>query len=214
LESLYSRRYSAADALALAILYYSDPEPEVLNELIRAVAPLVGMVSLKEIGKTIHYNDLDTLRAGALVKAYELLSAQAVPLNSEGAFSAFLYRAARYAMIDVLRDSPHQTFEYEIAAIREQTTVPGPELAVEPGLWYNQVRELILNAFKEDCRFVGKEREACLLVARALLDYTDHNPLSIQFRYRLTKQKTKKLIQYTQIALRMAFYYVLEIDAS
>ena len=187
----------------------------ILQELLLQVAPLIGLVAKYEVRGHVPGETIETLMCDALEKIFEMIECGLcdLPADDPTTLKSFLYTAAKRAMIDTLRMSRQQMFDcWELCYEPHQTRLSS-YIDVENRLYLLQIREIAKSLFNHDLRFSGKEREACEYMAMCIMGFTKADPMSAQHRFRLTRGKTKKLLQLTQIRIKTAYYVVRELDA-
>ena len=196
---------------SLAEDYARTRDPEVLNDILLQLSPLVNTVVVVEIGDNVMGTTKEELKVDALSRLYEILFNGWYPLNHPQVFKNFMYRAAHRTMIDHLRKSMPQVFN-----CWKKCTQPYPEPSRPDDANYHiyaaQIRKMILELFESEIRFKGKDREACIFMARCLLGFARSNPLIARAKYTLTTRRCEYLLGYVRLMIKRISYWFKEFD--
>lgn len=215
MENQFEGHYDSALACGLGESYQNGNKGDrsLMQELLLQVAPLVGIVSKSTIGSATLNENIDVLRSDALTSCFFLFEAGEVPTGTSKVFTYFLYTKIRWSFVDSIRRNREQVFDlWKIS--EEPTTVVGRTYSdVESEIYIEQVKRMVKSILDHDIRHTGKDKEACKYIAMCLLGFFTHDPMSAQFRFRLSRHRTKQLVQYTQILVKSTSYAVRDLDA-
>lgn len=202
--------------LALSLCEYHNGhkgDRELLNELLLQTAPLVGIVTKVEIGRSTLDEDIEVLQGEALEACYWLFESGEVPTVTSKAFTNFLYTKIRWSLIDSIRRSREQIFDYWKISEEPGSKYGKTYEELESEIYIEQVKKIVRSILDHDIRHTGKDKEACKYIALCLLGFLNHDPMSAQFRFKLSRARTSQLIQYTQILVKTTSYAVRDMDA-
>lgn len=215
-HSLFEGYYDADLAFDLYKAYKeSSSDKHLLNELLHQFGLLVGKVFLVEFGTSIEDFDKDVLLSEALEHLY-LVVANNDPISSPSAvsFMNYMWRAAKNSMLQGIRKLHHQEFDFwKVCSEPHQSSLPTYKNA-ESSIYIQQLRKMAFRIFVADLRFVGREQEACIFMARCIMYPSGINPTAAAAMYKLSKQKTRYLFQYTKYLLQRSIFLVEEVEIS
>lgn len=195
-----------------------EHKPAVLDELIRQLAPLVGIVFRFEIDPTLCYDDYAILKAEALESLYFLIteSCAAIPTDSPRVFTAYMWTTIKRSMMTSIRGTQSQIFDVWLMC---HDTERNPNTGhidrhedAEIRLYLDQFHDLVLSTAINDIRFTGKEREACILIGKCLLGLSDLHPMAARVYYKLSKNRASFLVSYMEHLLKQASYSIRQIE--
>jgi DNA-directed RNA polymerase specialized sigma24 family protein len=186
----------------------SNGDRELLDELLRQLAPLAGIVAKLEMGRHLVGTSIDSLCCDALEKAYKLFEDGEVPTDSARVFTSFMYTSMKRAMIDSLRESNTEIFDYGYQCKEPPLGELPTHRNVDSRLQLEQIKDIVRAIFAHDCRYVGKELCACKFMALCELGLLRADPMTAQYKFRLTRSKAKILHQYTKILVKTSLYAV------
>lgn len=186
-------------------------DQELLHELLIQISPLVGMVSKLEVSRHIAGESRDSLCVDALAHVWELFESSSIPTDHIRQFTSFLYTTIKRTMIDSLRDCALQVFDFgaecEDPPYGELPTYKQVDARVQLG----QIKLLVKAIFDHDCRFVGKERQACKFMVLCQLGMLNQDPMAAQHRFKLTKLRAKQLHAYARIQVKSLLYLLKDM---
>ena len=214
---LFKGEYDAFLCCSLADEYLngSSDDDELLNELMVQLAPLVGLVARSRISTEVPVESRDAVCVDAWQKAYELCKAGAViPTDSVDSFTSFMKTTLYRAMIDSMRVSKVEVFDYGSVCIEPEYAQLPTHRQVEARIQLQQVRSIIKAVFDQDCKYVGTEGKACRFMARCLIGLVEQDPMSAQHRFKLTRARTKALLEYSRILVKSTVYSLKSSDES
>lgn len=207
---LFKGYYDAHFCCCLADEYQNGckGDRELLDELLLQIAPLVGMVVKIEIGNQITGSTKDAVCCDALEKAYRLFEDGGVPTESVRTFTSFMYTSLKRAMIDSLRESNTEIFDYAYHCAEPPMGELPTYRTVESKMQLEQVKDIVRAIFEHDCRYIGNDLCACKFMALCELGIVTADPMAAQYRFRLTRAKTKVLYQYTRVLVKTSLYAI------
>ena len=212
---LFEGSYDPVLSCALADEYQNGckGDRELLQELLLQVAPLVGIVASTEIKQDrLVGESLEGLKCDALTKLFEEFEDGGVPTDCVRSFTSFLYTSIKRAMIDTIRRSAEKVIEPDELLLESFSgRVPGHR-EVEARIHLRQLTDLIKSLVENDCRFVGPEKDACCYMALCELGYMSADPMAAQYKFSLTRRRTKALLKYTRVLVKTSLYYYKDLD--
>lgn len=208
-DKQFEGEFDADFCMALTDEYQKSGDREILKLLVTQVAPLVGIVSKTHITKFTLKEDLSVLHSEALVAVYYLFLDKTVPTEDVEEYSKFLYTKIRWSLLDSIRRSKEQTFDLwkgGDAPIEQENPLNELHDRTEHTIYLSQFKKLLLEVTTADIRFSGKEKLACEYIASCLLGYKPHDPMSVKFRFKLSKPTAERLVQYMTTLLKDTAY--------
>lgn len=213
MKEIFLASYDEGWSFALYNCYESG-DPDVLDDLLRSLCPLVRRVYVKSINNNEAIRgDQNTLEAEGLNEVYRIVGGKHAPISHPGAFTRYLSTSIFRVFHDSIRDLKSQVFNYGKAArIAPPEQIPAQQL-VEARIYMQQIRNNVRKAAREMIRFSGAEREVCKLVIDCILGYQTLDPKVIaRRRYRLPPRKCNYLIRYTRIIIKAVIYEQRECE--
>jgi hypothetical protein len=209
--SQFDGYYESEAAFAAYQEYLKTDNQALLNKILKLLSPLVGIVYKISIRNCVEF-DPEVIQCDALQKVYFALLGKGLPLESTKKFTSFLHTVIYRSMIDSMRMCKQQTFDYYRAGFNplSEMYIDGMK-DTENKIALTQLRAQIKDLASKDIRFNGNERNACLYMIGCMLGYVNADPSSAQFRYRLTKVGTQKLLQHANILMKSIVYTIKEV---
>jgi len=215
MATLFDGDYDSALSCAVAEEYFISGDPSALDTLIPLVAPLINVVLKSYITEHTLNEDPAVLRSDTLSDVFDLLIGKSVPTTNPKAFTYFLMTRIRWSIHDSIRRSRGQVFDYwKISEdpVSLSNYADRAHQSTEWKIYADQAKSIIKSIIDEDIRFSGKDKKACQYAALCILGLSAQDPLSIQFRFKLTRVRAEMLVQYTKILVKSSTYFFYEIE--
>jgi len=215
LSSLFTAQYDAVHSCTLAEEYQYGDEctDNDLNTLLISVAPLARIVLYREFSDNHLENEYgESLCCDALSRAYKLLETCSVPTSNHKVFSAFLYVAMKRAMLDSMRITRQEWFNFDYECKRPPLGNILDYTHVESYIQFNQLLSIVQAIFFHDCKYTGNSRLCCVHMSKCILGIDKGDPLSTRYRYNITRLRAQKLLIYTRILLKCTMYTVRSLN--
>lgn len=215
MAKIFDGYYDATLSRALAEEYQTSGDEEALDVLVEQIAPLINVVLNQYITRYSLDEDPNVLKSDTLGDIFDLLVKKCIPTENTRVFTNFLFTRIRWSLSDSIRRSKEQVFDYW--KVTDDPTELNSALNkahenIEFKIYAEQITSILKSMINEDIRFSGKDRLACQYVSMCLLGYYTHDPMSIQFRFKLTRARAEMLVKYTTILVKNSTYELREIE--
>jgi len=172
-----------------------------------AAVPLVNKVISKSFAASIL--EYDELRCVALAAIVEDLRSLQFKGSSEENYKAYLINRLRTALVRASRRELNTSKYIEIP-------FPQPRFPrsrdVEVKVFLEDLPRRLTNEFKKRNRFSGDERKACNLFLKHILQGNIINPNLVSSHYKLSTNKTKFLLDYTIVSIRIILRKMIALE--
>jgi len=193
-------------------------KPEVLNELVHQMAPLVKLVASVELNPNLGGHSTDVIKLEALEYLYFMLISDAYvpPHISQNSwiFTRYFWTIIKRGLQSGYRKNYDQPVFDCIEYGREEPIygrVP-THSDTETRIYLTQFYRTVLQTCIDDIRFTGVEKKACIYIGMCLIGLINFHPHSARFRYGLKYARARFLTDYMEHLIKATIYEVRRIE--
>lgn len=211
MKELFYQPYDAVITCEVGQIYKDNPTRENHDLLLRQLAPLVTIVS-KQLPRSTGVDD-DFRRSDAFADLYRVTVNCNFPTSSPKVFTFFFFTTVKRSLINSFYRDKSRAFDFEGACVDPLPQRFKTYEDVDRRLHAVQLRRLILEVVLEEIRFTGREAKACEFITRCILGYINKDPKTVKGRFRISQDKSDKLINYVKVKIKSVTYYLRELDS-